>query len=259
MYTDKHLWQMVRKRVLVDGESIRAVATGFRMSRNTVSKILDSPDPPKSKTQKSIVQAQSTVQLPRQTGAKDQLDQWLRWLYRVERHELFGVDDQALLDRLDGATLTNRKKILTVLAATNGFSAGQISKHLLLAKNTTLKYLRTFKSGGVIELLQPKVNPKKSEDPAIRDAIFKLLHEPPSLSGFNRTTWRMADLREALLKQEISVGPLLICVMGCCFMACLERSEQVCRFKQCKEFRAAGCFGPTPFVRTVPKRNRVRV
>ena len=40
--------------------------------------------------------------------------------------------------------------------------------------------------------------------PGRRELIGDLLHEPPALSGFNRTAWRISDLREALLRQNIS-------------------------------------------------------
>jgi hypothetical protein len=34
-----------------------------------------------------------------------------------------------------------------------------------------------------------------------KQAVFSLLHSPPSLHGFNRTTWRMVDLHAALRRQ----------------------------------------------------------
>jgi transposase len=210
VYKDKHLWQTIRRRVLVEGESIRAVAAGCGMSRNTVRKILDSPDPPKYQRPKLVTAKEVHIKTHSEKSNGGELDRWMKWLYRVERRELTETEDSGLISQLDGATLTARKKILTVLAAAHEFSAGQIGKHLLISKNTALKYLRSFKSGGIAELLQPKAYPRKSEDPAIRDALFKLLHEPPALSGFNRTAWRISDLREALLRQNISVGSTLI-------------------------------------------------
>ncbi|HEV2134266.1 MAG TPA: hypothetical protein VGR47_08380 [Terracidiphilus sp.] len=39
---------------------------------------------------------------------------------------------------------------------------------------------------------------KKACIPAIQNAVFSLLHSPPSVHGFNRTTWRLADMRTAL-------------------------------------------------------------
>src|ERR1043166_879349 len=36
-----------------------------------------------------------------------------------------------------------------------------------------------------------------------RTAVFSLLHTPPRDSGFNRTTWRLADLHSALKTQGV--------------------------------------------------------
>jgi transposase len=41
----------------------------------------------------------------------------------------------------------------------------------------------------------------------LSDAVFALLHTPPRDSGFNRTTWRLADLRSALQAQGVSTTP----------------------------------------------------
>jgi hypothetical protein len=38
----------------------------------------------------------------------------------------------------------------------------------------------------------------------LSDAVFALLHTPPRDSGFNRTTWRLADLKSALQVQGVS-------------------------------------------------------
>jgi transposase len=40
----------------------------------------------------------------------------------------------------------------------------------------------------------------------LSDAVFALLHTPPRDSGFNRTTWRLADLQSVLLAQGVSTA-----------------------------------------------------
>jgi transposase len=40
----------------------------------------------------------------------------------------------------------------------------------------------------------------------IKDALFKTLHSPPSDHGFNRTTWTIDDLQEALRKTDFKLG-----------------------------------------------------
>jgi hypothetical protein len=41
---------------------------------------------------------------------------------------------------------------------------------------------------------------------AVKDAIFSLLHSPPSQHNINRTSWRLIDIRRCLLKQGVSVS-----------------------------------------------------
>src|SRR4051794_16352259 len=61
------------------------------------------------------------------------------------------------------------------------------------------KYLRTFESGGQAALFERKTNStRKFDDEEIKQAVFRLLHEPPSNYGINRTTWIMPDLARVL-------------------------------------------------------------
>jgi hypothetical protein len=67
-----------------------------------------------------------------------------------------------------------------------------------LSRTTVRRYLSIFNAGGIEALLDRKPRLRKADDDAFRNALFSLLHEPPSASGFNRTTWRMVDLRKIL-------------------------------------------------------------
>lgn len=58
--------------------------------------------------------------------------------------------------------------------------------------------MEIFDTGGLEALLGRKHRKRKANDDSFKKALFGLLHEPPTLSGFNRTTWRMADLRKTL-------------------------------------------------------------
>jgi hypothetical protein len=66
-------------------------------------------------------------------------------------------------------------------------------------KQTYRKYLRTFENGGQAPLFarQTKSN-RKYDNEAVKQAVFGLLHEPPSNYGINRTTWIMRDLSRVL-------------------------------------------------------------
>jgi transposase len=40
----------------------------------------------------------------------------------------------------------------------------------------------------------------------VKELVFKVFHSPPSQYGFNRTTWRMDDLQQAIEREGSSVG-----------------------------------------------------
>jgi transposase len=95
----------------------------------------------------------------------------------------------------------HRKKILAVLARQHGFSLNATAEHLGISRNSARKYNADFDAGGVDALLERKKRPRKADSSEFKRALFGLLHEPPHLSGYNRTTWRIADLRETLAKK----------------------------------------------------------
>jgi transposase len=61
-------------------------------------------------------------------------------------------------------------------------------------------YNRYRHSGTEAALLPQRRGPKRREPQALEasEALFKILHAPPSDFGYNRTTWRLADLQAAL-------------------------------------------------------------
>src|SRR4029078_13176972 len=74
-----------------------------------------------------------------------------------------------------------------------------------------VRFVRRFKRLGCERFLASGHTRKlRVNEQPHRAALFALLHSPPSLHGVNRTTWRMADLRECLGRQGIAVGKDLI-------------------------------------------------
>lgn len=55
-----------------------------------------------------------------------------------------------------------------------------------------------------------KRDPKKSDDESVKSAVSKVLHEPPSNYGINRTTWTMALLVKVLGESGRAAGPDVI-------------------------------------------------
>ena len=205
MYADVRQWKRIRNRVLLAGESRRAVAASERISRNTLRKMLAHKVPPRLKS--PPMQNSRNGPHPRQIQ-KSSLSQgkvnlkWAEWICLVERGSRQAVQAgsraAALQDLLCPSPNDPRKKLLSMMAIESGFSINATASLLGLSRNTIRKYLAAFSTGGVESLLARKAKPRKADQEELKSAVFALLHEPPSLSGFNRTTWRMQDLRTAL-------------------------------------------------------------
>jgi transposase len=135
---------------------------------------------------------------------------WSNWLSEVERKKRIPHDMPAAQQELLHAFVTESKRTrhraLCVLASQAGFSVRTIAARVGASKNTVNHYVRLYQQGGFQLLNARKPRQRLADGTALRDAIFRLLHEPPSLSSFNRTTWRLADIREALRAKGFSVG-----------------------------------------------------
>ena len=130
--------------------------------------------------------------------------EWLDWLYLVERRQLptlAGADNevrQALLLRLASSKGFDRQKALVLLAHQQHFSVATISRCLAISSNTVRDYLMKFRDGGLERVYQRHRRSLKRNDEELKKAVFALLHEPPSLSNINRTSWKMEDLQRVL-------------------------------------------------------------
>jgi transposase len=132
--------------------------------------------------------------------------QWMRAVLQKEispdalRRVIGDVPDiAALLDRLYGGRLSDRNRSMVVLAGRGGLSCGMVCGFLGIDRKTYRKYLVTFKNGGHAALFaRQKKSTRKFDNESVKQAVFKLLHEPPSNYGINRTTWIMPDLSQVL-------------------------------------------------------------
>lgn len=122
-------------------------------------------------------------------------------------HTVGEIEDiDRLLVQIYRGTLAQRNKALCVLAEVKGIQKTTIYAFLGINKTTGRKYLKAHKAGGIDALNHRKRVPKKSEDDEIKNAVFSTLHEPPSLHGINRTTWKWDDLVPVLEKKGAKVA-----------------------------------------------------
>ena len=132
--------------------------------------------------------------------------EWMRSVLQKDinlnalRREVGDVPDiETLLQRLYEGRLSDRNRSLVVLANRRGVSSRFVCGFLGINKNTCRKYLRSFKDGGCAVLFSRQIKVlRKFEDEGLKQAVFGLLHEPPSNYGINRTTWIMSDLTRVL-------------------------------------------------------------
>jgi hypothetical protein len=92
-----------------------------------------------------------------------------------------------------------RNRALVVMAYARGINSSPICSFLQISNGSLFRYWRDFRQGGAEKLFFRKPrSDKKACIPAIQTAVFSLLHSPPSSHGFNRTTWRLVDMKTAL-------------------------------------------------------------
>jgi transposase len=100
---------------------------------------------------------------------------------------------------------------MAVLGRFRGLSSDSVRSFLGIAKKTHRSYLRTFENGGQAALFAPKTRSnRKFDNETVKQAVFGLLHEPPSNYGINRTTWIMCDLSRVLRETGRAACPEVI-------------------------------------------------
>jgi transposase len=147
----------------------------------------------------------ATAEIARQPEARQVAFEWMRAVLQkdispdVLAREVGDVSGlEALLYRLYEGRLSDRNRSMTVIAHGHGLSSSMICSFLGIDKKTHRRYLSAFKEKGQAGLFSRKIVTHKSDSEAIKQAVFRILHEPPSKYGINRTTWIMADLSRIL-------------------------------------------------------------
>ena len=132
--------------------------------------------------------------------------EWMRAVLQKDispdalRRKVGDVPDLAiLLHRLYEGRLSDRNRSMVVFASRRGLSGSAICAFLGIDKKTRRKYLRMFEAGGQAALFARQTkSTRKFDNEAVKQAIFRVLHEPPSNYGINRTSWIMPDLSRIL-------------------------------------------------------------
>jgi len=107
------------------------------------------------------------------------------------------VELDGLLVGVREGRLSQRNRAMVILARERGINQSHARSFLHISKQTATKYWRLYQRGGTAALFAKRVNSRqKSKDEGIKQAVFALLHSPPSAHGINRSTWRLTDLQQ---------------------------------------------------------------
>ena len=118
---------------------------------------------------------------------------------------------EIFLGHLYDGRLSDRNKSLAILASRRGLTIETICTFLGISSNTFHSYKKIFLNGGTKSLFARKSYPtRKRDDETLKNAIFKVLHEPPNKYGINRTTWTMPLFRKVLSESGNGACPEVI-------------------------------------------------
>lgn len=116
-------------------------------------------------------------------------------------------DAEFLVAEIREGRLGIRNRAAVLAACLKGVRISAIATFLQLHLQTVQAYRRRFHERGLREVFDlTRTEIKKADDQHYRDAVFKVLHAPPSAFGFNRTAWKMSDLKSALATQGLVIA-----------------------------------------------------
>jgi transposase len=121
----------------------------------------------------------------------------------IGRSELAKLRQAAL-----NAQLSLRRRAQAVIFYRSGIGLAAIMRLLVLGRNTVKRYIRRFDSGGADELLEPRhwKRGTKAQNPKLREVVLSIIHSPPSRFGFNRASWTIRLMKDAMQAKGYLVG-----------------------------------------------------
>lgn len=142
-------------------------------------------------------------------SAEESLRHWLNSIAvgRISNSEISRwtgplEDLSELMDIVNSGNRIMRNRALSVLAVKSGQPLRRTANALGINRKSCRRYIGLHSDFGASGLLHRKrASNRKVDDEQLKAKLFEILHEPPSTYNINRTTWRMADLREVLCQQ----------------------------------------------------------
>jgi hypothetical protein len=104
-------------------------------------------------------------------------------------------------------SLVLRNRAMALLSFSMGIKPFVIQKFLGVGVNYVVQLMQRFRARGVVGslILKPRDKPHKRDLSKYHDALFAILHSPPSAYGINRTSWKMKDLHQIMVQQGYGI------------------------------------------------------
>lgn len=120
-----------------------------------------------------------------------------RFLGKLDRESIHKLHDIII-----NKPLRFRNRALTIFLYLGNCSQNSISRFLFINRGSVKHYIDIYREEGVDSLFtRESKEVKKHEEPEYKDALFKILHAPPSSYNINRTTWKLDDLKRIMASE----------------------------------------------------------
>ena len=157
--------------------------------------------------------------LQEQSGAREFREADQEWMISLTQGQ-FGTEEvrQTIGDTLRresiGTLLTcvcdeplkYRNRAVAILSYHRHIRVAHIAGFLGVTHSLVDSWVRKFAQHGCRMLLPFTCQYCKARDKTYRDAVFEILHAPPSTYGINRTTWRQKDIHSVMAKRGLRIA-----------------------------------------------------
>jgi transposase len=106
-------------------------------------------------------------------------------------------------------TCSHCRSVIVSRITDDGHTSRAVATAFRVTERTVRKWLSRFQAEGAAGLMDRSSRPHRiarryiQPGKELHDAVFSLLHSPPNEHGFNRTTWKLSDLRNTLRAQGV--------------------------------------------------------
>jgi transposase/transposase-like protein len=115
-------------------------------------------------------------------------------------------DVNTLLACICNEPLKYRNRAVAVLSYHRNIRAAHIADFLGVGRASIDDWVRKFAQCGCQLLLPRQSGYSKPNDKTYQDAVFEILHAPPSAHGINRTTWRLEDIHSIMRQRGLPIA-----------------------------------------------------